>query len=379
MSAIDLLISNGTCFYAPGVKATDNIIPCGNSAGGAYQCCEEGDFCLEYNICYNTNHSTTYMAGCTDEEFTSPSCPGKGSMSNQELLNMVQCAGSESGGSVVWSACPGPATRTKIGAPQACTCSDADNGILTAATSIPAIASLPTATGETISFASGHTPVRKSTVIVTSTAVNGQQTTMTVATAVSTAGSSTPSSTSSSSSSGLSTGAKAGIGVGAAALGIGLIALAAFFFTWHRRKHAKGGAGGDAAYQPATAPGPEAYQSPPPQYASPGYQYNQPVSPMAAAAPMGYNPGHAGFKSELPAEGEVKPAFKSELPAGNLDTATSQALSLDRNGTPSLISVAASSPAPTGHASMISDVSSDGYGRGHNNGGNIMSIAELHG
>lgn len=55
MSAIDLLISNGTCFYAPGVKATDNIIPCGNSAGGAYQCCEEGDFCLEYNICYNAN------------------------------------------------------------------------------------------------------------------------------------------------------------------------------------------------------------------------------------------------------------------------------------------------------------------------------------
>lgn len=311
------------------------------------------------------------MAGCTDEAFGASNCPTKGA-SDQQLLNLVQCADSANGESVVWSACPGPATRTKIGAPEACTCSDADDGILTATNSIPAIASLPTATGETISFKSGHTPSTKATSTVTSTAENGHLTTMTMATAASTAGSG---GSSSSTGSTLSTGAKAGIGVGAAALGVGLLALAAWFFTWYRRKHYKGPGGGGAGYQPATAHAPDAYgQSPPPQYASPGYQYNQPTPPMADAA-AAYSPGFAGFKSELPAETGVKPAFKSELPAGALDIATSQAL--DRNGTPSLMSVAAS-PAPTGHASMVSDVSSEGHGRGPN-GGNMAPIAELHG
>lgn len=55
MTGIDVLISNGTCYYAAGNASSSNIIPCGNAAGGAYQCCEEGDYCLEYSICYNDN------------------------------------------------------------------------------------------------------------------------------------------------------------------------------------------------------------------------------------------------------------------------------------------------------------------------------------
>ncbi|KUI73294.1 hypothetical protein VM1G_09035 [Cytospora mali] len=325
------------------------------------------------------------MAGCTDWNSASPNCPRKGT-TDQQLLNLVQCADSESGGSVVWSACPGPATRSVIGAPQACSCSNTDDGILTATTSIPAIASLPTKIGETISFASGHTPSTKGSATATSTAQNGQVTTITIAVATST------SAADSSSSGTLSTGAKAGIGVGAAALGVGLIALAAFIFTCYRRKHAN--SANRAGYQPTAAPGPEAYQSPPPQYASPGYPYNQPVSPMQMAA----DPAYAGFKSELPGDsvvqGEVRPAHKSELPAGGLDVATSQAL--DRHGTPSLLSVAGASPAPTGHASMVSDISrapsvspsvqyspSDVDGQGQHgrgpSGGNMTPIAELHG
>lgn len=329
------------------------------------------------------------MAGCTDEEFTSPNCPRKGA-SEQQLLNLVQCEGSESGGSVVWSACPGPKTRTKIGAPEACSCTNSDSGILTATTSIPAIASLPTVIHEKIHFVSGHTPNAKGSATVTSTN-DGQLTTMTMA--VSTSSSTATGSSSNSDSGGLSTGAKAGIGVGAAALGVGLLALAAFMFTWYRRKHFKN-AGGGPSYQPAAAPGPEAYQSPPPQYASPGYPYNQPVSPMGGTS-MGLA-GYTSFKSELPAapmQAETKPGFKSELPAGNLDVATSQAL--DRHGTPSLIS-GTGSLAPTGHASMVSDISrapsttplvqhspSDGIGPGQYerepSGGNMTPIAELHG
>lgn len=55
MSAIDPLISNGTCYYGVGRKAASNIIPCGNAASGDQQCCQEGDYCLEYNVCFNAN------------------------------------------------------------------------------------------------------------------------------------------------------------------------------------------------------------------------------------------------------------------------------------------------------------------------------------
>ncbi|ROW03620.1 hypothetical protein VPNG_07178 [Cytospora leucostoma] len=194
---------------------------------------------------------------------------------------------------------------------------------------------------------------------------------------------STSTSSSTSSASTLSKGAKAGIGVGAAVGGTLLLVLAAFLIISYRRKHSRG-----PAYQPTAPPGPEAYQSPPPQYANP--YYNPAVSPMAAADTSAGNPGYAAYKSELPAvpvELANNTAFKSELPANEVD--------VTRNGTPSLISVA-SSPAPTGHASMVSDISrppsaspsvqyspSDAsglgsYGRGHN-GGNMPPIAELHG
>lgn len=60
MAAIDVLISNGTCYYAADKEATSNIIPCGNSAAGIYQCCEEGDYCLDFNICYNEDCKLSY-------------------------------------------------------------------------------------------------------------------------------------------------------------------------------------------------------------------------------------------------------------------------------------------------------------------------------
>lgn len=320
---------------------------------------------------------TTYMAGCTDEKFTSPHCPTQ-KKPDQQLLNIVQCADTESDGTVLWSSCPGPSTRTEIGAPDACTCTDTENGLFSATTSFPAIAILPTSIGETISFYSGHTPSTKGVATVTSTATNGQLTTMTMPIATSTSTSSpTPSAST------LSKGAKAGIGVGAAVGGTLLLVLAASLIISYRRKHSK-----FPAYQPTAPPGPEAFQSPPPQYATP--YYNPLVSPMAAADTSAGYPGYAAYKSELPAVSiqlGSNTAFSSELPANEVD--------VTRNGTPSLISVA-SSPAPTGHASMVSDISrapsappsvqyspSDAsglgpYGRGPN-GGNMPPIAELHG
>ncbi|KAL1875786.1 hypothetical protein Daus18300_002977 [Diaporthe australafricana] len=393
MSAINLLISNGTCYYAPGKKATSNVIPCGNAASGTQQCCQEGDYCLEYNVCFNANYTTTYLAGCTDEDFTSPNCPGKGT-SQQQLLNLVQCAGSESGNSVVWSACPAATTRTEIGPPAACTCTNSDNGILTGPKSFSPVASLPTAIGGTITFQPGHTPKTRGSATVTSTAADGQLTTMTEPIATGTSSSSTTAAPSTAAADpSLSKGAKAGIGVGVAALAAGILALLAFLFVRYRRSHVRKSAVEAAAYHHPAAPGPDMMmtQSPPPQYGSPGSTAYDSPSPQGMAA-SGYHPGYTGFKSELPAVPmEPKPApLRSELPAGG-GGGGSDALSgghgLTRGATPSMLSM----PGSPGHHSMVSDISrapsvapSVRSSQGDWNarapvGGNMASIAELHG
>ncbi|POS75414.1 hypothetical protein DHEL01_v206185 [Diaporthe helianthi] len=393
MSAINPLISNGTCYFAVGTKASSNIIPCGNSANGAQQCCQEGDFCLEYNVCFNAKYTTTYLAGCTDEEFISPNCPGK-SASPQQLLNLVQCPDSETEDSVVWSTCSMPATRTEIGPPAACTCKDADDGILTGPKRFSEIASLPTAVGQTITFQPGHTPKTKgsSTTTVTSTASDGQLTTATqTVTEPPLAAPSTAAA-----DSGLSKGTKAGIGVGVAVAASAIIALLAFLFIRHRRRHSKHQAAGKAAYEPA-APGPDMTQSPPPQYAgtmgSPRY-YDASSSPRGDFSGSDGYPGYTGFKSELPAvpvgSSKPEPARVSELPAGASALSFSSGRGLDRNATPSLLSM----PGSTGRLSMVSDLSrapsvapsmqssqGDGYAKGPSAGntGNMATIAELYG
>ncbi|KAH8763586.1 hypothetical protein F5883DRAFT_715931 [Diaporthe sp. PMI_573] len=381
MSAINPLISNGTCYFAVGRKTSSNVIPCGNAASGTQQCCQEGDFCLEYNVCFNANYTTTYLAGCTDEEFTSPSCPGKGT-SEQQLLNLVQCADSEDDSSVVWSTCSMPAKRTEIGPPAACTCTDSDSGILTGPKRFSQIASLPTAVGHTISFQPGHTPRTKGSATVTATASDGQLTT--TSKPLTTSQPTAPSAAAE--DPGLSKGTKAGIGVGVAAFGAAILALVAFLCLRCRRKHSKKQPAGETAYQPA-APGPDMAQSPPPQYGiTPGSPYDPSSQPYNASA-LGY-PGYTGFKSELPAvpiESSKSAQRLSELPAG--DGIFSNGRSLDRNATPSLLSM----PGSPGHLSMVSDLSrapsvapsmqsyrGDGYTRGPATG-NMAPIAELYG
>lgn len=59
MSDVDVLISNGTCYYEINNVSSDNVIPCGNAAFANYTCCQVGDFCLEANTCYNTDRKWT--------------------------------------------------------------------------------------------------------------------------------------------------------------------------------------------------------------------------------------------------------------------------------------------------------------------------------
>lgn len=277
-----------------------------------------------------------------------------------------------------------PATRTEIGPPAACTCTDPDNGILTGPKSFAQVASLPTAIGGTISFQPGHTPKTKGIATVTSTASDGQLTTATETFATS------PPTASSTAAvdAGLSKGTKAGIGAGVAAFCTGILALVAFMFVRYRRRHSKKRLAAEVAHQPPT-PGPDMGQYPQAQYGSslvkPGIPYD-PSPPPHDAMFSGYS-GHTGFKSELPAVPmeSSKPVYIAELPAG--DGTFSAGRGLNRNATPSLLSM----PGSPGHLSMVSDMSrppsvapsmqsnqGDGYIRGPTTG-NMAPIAELYG
>jgi hypothetical protein len=89
MADPDPSISNGTCVYARGKRATRNFIPCGNAVFGDIHCCQAGDNCLEDNACYNSKHGTTYLAGCTDFDYDDPSCPNKKSYDGMTLVLVV--------------------------------------------------------------------------------------------------------------------------------------------------------------------------------------------------------------------------------------------------------------------------------------------------
>jgi hypothetical protein len=79
MADPDPFISNGTCYWAANQVASDNFIPCGNWMLGHYHCCQVGDYCLAHNACFNGEHGTTYLAGCSDIEYDIFNCPDKDS------------------------------------------------------------------------------------------------------------------------------------------------------------------------------------------------------------------------------------------------------------------------------------------------------------
>ncbi|KAK8119531.1 uncharacterized protein PG998_004157 [Apiospora kogelbergensis] len=124
MSDSDLFISNGTCYFATNRKAAETFIPCGNAANAAYTCCFKGDVCLEGSVCFHPDGNsggTTYIAGCTDPGFGSVAgaCPHKGKFADQQIVGL---------------------------------------GLFRQKPTIEAVATLPTALGQTVLFVKGHEP-----------------------------------------------------------------------------------------------------------------------------------------------------------------------------------------------------------------------------
>ncbi|KAK3903291.1 hypothetical protein C8A05DRAFT_32984 [Staphylotrichum tortipilum] len=294
-------ISNGTCVFTRGIVTDKIYIPCGNAAFGDISCCVAGDFCLENNACFNAKYGTTYLAGCTDPAYESPTCPDKKAYSKIPWAGLIYCKPNR------WVACfesKSPVTVTK-GEP--CTCPPATETDLVAFSAppvIPAVALLPTITGGLIEWQAGHLPTADP--IPSSTMRGSDSITATSTGSSSTAISPFPEQTSTipPPTRGLSDSAKAGIGIGAAMGAILLLgALSAVWMVMRRRRNEQDSNNTtDVPFNPETGQSQAANNMPPHQ--------NDKISEL------GLTP--APQPAEMPTpEVFSRPVTLSELPAGS--------------------------------------------------------------
>jgi hypothetical protein len=288
---------------------------------------------------------TTYVAGCTDPTYQDPSCPNKGIYNNQQWSGLVYCNGT----SDEWTLCDDSSVAGNGGnvvPVPGCYCPDnPDSGIVafSAGNPIGNQVSLPAATGESMSLFPGYTP---GTVLASSAAPTTSSSstppppkttsakptstkpTSTQASLLQSTSSSSPSSSSASSdssstisstsmststaaqssssssatvapvngtitgSSGLSTGAKAGIGIGAAILGLGIIALLAFLAICLRRRKQRAmlSEGPSNPHTSEVQPMPTPMPMPQQQY-QPSTEYPNRYSPAWSSAAKSELPG----------------------------------------------------------------------------------------
>ncbi|CAJ2502521.1 Uu.00g099150.m01.CDS01 [Anthostomella pinea] len=241
MSDIDLDISNGSCWANVNVALPDQYIPCGNAADGrSHACCHVGDKCVSSGACYHANYRTTYVAGCTNQNYDGSECQNKGNFYNQQWVGLARCDPELS----LWAGCPEENEVVgDIPPPTNCTCTGStdDNILFQDAPQLADIAMLPQRSGEAISWFPGHEPTDTGSVSAPKpTRTNTTSTTDTPSTSASgndpQATSNPGPSSASSADNGLSTGATAGIAVGASIGGLIVICLVVIALLLRRRK-----------------------------------------------------------------------------------------------------------------------------------------------
>ncbi|KAK6368933.1 hypothetical protein LTR64_007092 [Lithohypha guttulata] len=154
-------ISNGTCYYAKNKQADPVYAPAGNVVFGHTYCCQLGDklntgtsVCVTQKTPYYT-----YIAGCTDPDYSDQSCPYKGNYTDHQWVGMAFCEGKD-----VWVGCPNGGS-SKVGpSPESenCTCDlegdDPDVILVSAAQQMTAGGLLPASTGGDITWYGGQFP-----------------------------------------------------------------------------------------------------------------------------------------------------------------------------------------------------------------------------
>ncbi|KAI1345016.1 hypothetical protein F5Y15DRAFT_14491 [Xylariaceae sp. FL0016] len=296
MSDIDINVSNGTCYWSANARTKDDFIPCGNVAiGSDYACCQAGDKCLGSNACYNLEYGTTYLIGCTDSEYSAPSCPQKGEYSSQQVVGLTRCDPDKE----LWAGCEETDDSSEVEPGDSkCTC-DGD-GLFRADSTLSDVAILPTSLGESISWYEGKTPASASPRTITrSTTIDSTSTYLMTSTS-SVVPSPTSSQDSSSSSSSLTPGAKAGIAIGSIA---GAAILACIVYLLLRRR-------GRRREQ-------EEEKHDEHRNGAPSGGISSPF--LSADASYAENSAYSGFKSELPAnEAVLGPAHRHEMPSDSV-------------------------------------------------------------
>lgn len=247
----DLLLSEGTCYFGAGQKASSKFIPCGNAnLEGPQACCYEYDYCLSSNTCWDLETVVTYIAGCTDPLFRADVCPQRDNYPDQQWVALARCNGNNED---LWSGCAYHPDVVDI-EKENCNCNMSNilvqnpNG----KGSFDEIGRLPNKTGQAITFNPTAIP----------TAVPTQ-----------------------SSGGGLSTGAKAGIGVGVTIAGLLLIVGAVLLFLRRRRNQRH-------------QPDPSELDGPP-QYGSTHYGGNNEKSELGGDYHRGASTASEGPRSEL--------------------------------------------------------------------------------
>ncbi|KAK3389520.1 hypothetical protein B0H63DRAFT_463902 [Podospora didyma] len=250
MVFLDPRITNGTCYWAAGKRLDSVFSPVGNAALGHHWCCQLGDKAMKDNSCYHDPTDTTYLAGCTDPEYLDSSCPDKKGFKDQPWAGLVYCTPNH------WVACEQKAKPTTVAKGDSCSPCSQDRASMTVAftdvSPIKDVARLPKAAGDTIEWYPGFLPTttsESSSTTASSISSSSASTSTPTSTSPLHPGASSIISTATSSPSaaaipaavtetgGLSTGAKAGIGIGAAVVGLLILgALSAMFILLRRRR-----------------------------------------------------------------------------------------------------------------------------------------------
>ncbi|KAF3057939.1 hypothetical protein GL218_05572 [Daldinia childiae] len=327
-------ISNGTCYYAVNTEAKKDYIPCGNvDVGLDWHCCVAGDICLEDSACFHRNYGITYLAGCTDQRYSAPSCPYKGKYGSQQWTGLQRCDDNPDidDGDDIWAACKEAGDVPGSKPPARCKCSS-DTQVISDKPKLDNVASLPTSLGETISWYAGKKPSIDPTTETTTITVPPTKTSSLASSTSSATSSSDPSDTptpvplgpgdgspvtpptdvpNASTNTGtgptLSTAAQAGIGVGAGvgALLIGCLIYLALLLRKRRKAKAHGSSLDSASTArqdlPSTNNPPSSLAPPPIGQTHPSFQSelaaDEPKSAVTATAttPVPYSPSAASI------------------------------------------------------------------------------------
>ncbi|KAI0131912.1 hypothetical protein BJ170DRAFT_611683 [Xylariales sp. AK1849] len=304
---VDVFQSNGTCYFNVHSLAGSTFIACGNAALPQlhWPCCSLGDNCLSSGACYNARWGTTYLAGCTDPEFSASACTGKGIYHDQQFVGLVRCMKSNdySRQEEEWAGCAEPVVDHLV-QPEKCACDSTKTALFKDGPRLTNIAALPTSPGGSISFFSDMTPTALTlgptrSLALTTTTTQTSDPNLSTTQRVSSTTQAIPME-SSSPESGLSTSAKVGLGAGIAvgALLIGIIVVLALLLRKRKKKHEE-------------------------HEAKPFTQTDSSATPGSTNINTPMSTGFSGYKAELAAE-DPPPSSTLVSPLSPLSPAQSQ-------------------------------------------------------